>query len=855
MLIVYVITHWPLFQTNSNSAPHSSAAAEHDLVYSGPIEPWNAETSMHLQEINVAPRSGKKARTEAALHYEAVSEEAHQILFVKQFRPKCECKLVCGQASIVEVMNLRKAVWGRVPNRSLRKQTILNILKHLSIPLSSNTDSFKGSVAKQPHYMIGPLNVCEKAFCDAAKINDSGRMFRGLKVLAFEENKGIPPRRRFGSSGERGRKAISWLLNYANKHGDFSPVSEDKRFLAERLKVAVHKRYVAAIGAQALKQARFYQLWKQHCKLICCAKETAGFKRCQSCVTLDDVVMRPGLTVLGKKAVEFLLERHLAQQMSERMNFEAAKDLALDTEGKFVMIADGMDQKKSEIPGWGTEFKTRPSEKMQAVKKIGQFVIGVRVWYNLNGPKQKLYLYVCDDLLKKDSNSTIHCIHSTLLDLIDQFQKANKPVPDFLRVNFDNASENKCQYILGYFSDITRRKMFNNVSVCYLYRGHTHSEIDQAFSKLAAYLRRNRTVTPSLFDGVAGCVCHDLNTVVTRVKFTNDWKSYYEDDLITMSGITKPHQFMFWCDGERCLSQYRMWSDTRWYPNRFIPVVTECGVISDMDELEQALNQRLVDTAGLPIDSVIDATRITLPDIMRVPNELTVDFVEWLAEYKPIESIPGIAPFHSISEMISIKADITRAYYDPEVTLFTDPEYEELQTYSSDRMHYVTHPELIVTTWRWPIIVRDAIRTALTNPYITIAEYWKIVDVNGFLSLAKRDQGLMKGIRFEHCGPVGKLMKTGKQKVSKAAKESKKAKSKAKSRSRSSRMDDDDDDDESVPKSSSESSGDSDDGNDTESGEEGSSSSDGESRCSSSASSDNDSDGAPKRRTRTGKSY
>ena len=716
-----------------------------------------------------------KSKTEAALYEDALGVNARHELFVNDFHPKCRCEATCSRASLEQIMLLRNQVWGKTPNRSQRKRNLLALMTHLSVALSSNNNSFVDKVQKEIRYKIGSLNVCEKAFLEALKVCQQGDLFQDCKKAATSGVTELRIRKRITSSGDRGRRAIAWLVNYANLN-DFSPIHSQRQFLPERKKLAVYTRYRNEFISRFIGKNQFYSLWKKQCRYIRCVKESSGFKRCETCQTLEDLCIRPGIDPIDKKSVGFVFERHLAQQMNERTNLDAAKDLAQRKGNSIVMIVDGMDQKKAEIPSWNSELRSNKTEKRQSMDKIGQVVIGVRVWYNLKGAKERLYLYVLDNLIQKDSNSTIECIHRTILDLIQQYATEKVSFPDYLRVNFDNASENKNQYVLGYLSDLTRRGIFVNVFAGFLYRGHTHSGIDQSFSAFAKALNHNRTVTDVQFDAVGRGICQEMHTKVIRLSYTHDWKAMYEKNMCNIAGITKPHQFLFWKDGNKCLSQYRMWSDTRWYPCEFIPSDVDKQFLDQLSEVMKELCTRVTDESGTVHDNVVEVVDETIPPTARVENENLTNSVEFLQTYPPLETIPGISEFNSTKEMQRALAAIIKVHADPTVSLFTDAEYDRLCAFIRHRIAYVSRPDLILNDFQWPVIVRTEEQQIFGNPYSSLIDQWRITDANGFASLSERDQMLIRFIRLEITGTGANFMRISKKKTAAAEKPVRKGK-------------------------------------------------------------------------------
>ena len=578
--------------------------------------------------------------SEKTLHERAVGSKARAKLFEEKFNPSC-CRQLnsrhpCNGASIFEVQSMRDDVWGSIPDRSERSDRLFNLLRHLSVATSSNTNSFVGEVRKIVDYKIGTLTVCAQAFAEALAMNQTGDMFQSClrSVKAGAAVKVV--KKRVCKRGARGEAAVGWLVTYTNNYGHFSPTDKDVVFTDERKQYAVYARYVLEFIGKHLTSTHFYGCWKKYCPHIKCIVESPGFKKCSTCSTVDDQICKVGLNKYEKRFLEIFYDRHLAQQRNERADLEASKQLSTTRQGKITMIIDSMDQKKSEIPGWNSCRSSNQTEAMQKLNKVGQVVIGVRVWYYLNSPQESLYLYVLDSILKKDSNSTIQCLQDTLTDLYLKFNAENQKFPEFLRINFDNASDNKNQYVLGYLSDLIRRQTLLNITGAFLYRGHTHSEIDQSFSSVAELLRRNRTVTHDQFDAVLRTVVHqtEIKVFVIRLDHIHDCKTYYEGHLCNIEGIRTPHQFRFWNHDGKCRSQFRMWAGTKWYPHKYRLVQEEAKVEVSLNNVMREMERSTVDNEGSAADSVLDSVRGTLPLSVRLANEENLSYVECILDRK-----------------------------------------------------------------------------------------------------------------------------------------------------------------------------------------------------------------------------
>ena len=684
---------------------------------------------------------------EVFLHSRAVGRQAMQTLFQEGFKAGCHCKKYdCQSASIYEVRNMRMQVWGDEPDRHERFNQLLKLFNLLSIATTSNMDPFKSAINREPTYKIGSLTVCEEAWANALGMNWTDRMFRRAQNSALSGTLEPPKEKRYGKAGVRADGAIAWLLCYAEDYGDFSPVEADVIFLQERLKKGVYARYkddMISLNQLYLSHNRFLEVWIKRQPLIKCITESPGFKKCQTCFALNELSKIPYLKKVSKVLIELLQQRHYTQQMRERVDLLASCQISMLRESRITLLIDGMDQHKCQIPGWNNISSSNETYEMEKFSKLGQLLIGVRAWYNCNGPKETLYLFVIDGMLKKNSNSTIECIHRAILDIHSKFMEAKRPFPEFLRVQADNASDNKSKFVFGYLSDLARRRIFLKLTIAFLYRGHTHSCIDQVFSVVARALRHHRTVTTEQFDQVVLQSTQAYRPTLIRLKLIHDCKSYYNNCLCAIKGHSKPHQFRFWSviDGSR--GQYRQWASSMWYPDNYIPKEVVSPLTRRSQQLFEELNKERTDENGIVRDSVLNDTTEEISAESRVVDELSVDYIQFMARYPRLDSIPGIAPFKSIDEIQGTLTDLAKYRDSVAHKFFEDAEFDALQLYLNRRIALWNNKDNILSTWKWPVTDKSDADVILASRSSTIFEQWKIADAEGMALLDKKSQNIV----------------------------------------------------------------------------------------------------------------
>lgn len=69
-------------------------------------------------------------------------------------------------------------------------------------------------------------------------------------------------------------------------------------------------------------------------------------------------------------------------------------------------------------------------------------------------------------------------------------------LPNVLFVQLDNCTrENKNRFFMSYLQCLVHWKVFNEIVASFLPIGHTHEDVDQAFSSTSARLKTHNAVT------------------------------------------------------------------------------------------------------------------------------------------------------------------------------------------------------------------------------------------------------------------------------------------------------------------------------------------------------------------------
>ena len=182
---------------------------------------------------------------------------------------------------------------------------------------------------------------------------------------------------------------------------------------------------------------------------------------------------------------------HLDMQKEERGIYYKHRIKGLGGEAVSMMI-DGMDQSKLIISH--TKSPQKDVSNFRETKITGVLVHGKR-----------FDAYISEPQVPSDSKLNLTCIHSTLMKLRRDAPGGVLPRKFYLQV--DGGSENKNKWMISYLSLLVEIGMFDLIKMSFLPVGHTHEDIDQAFSRIAVHLNRHDAIA---MDEFVHAVCESL---------------------------------------------------------------------------------------------------------------------------------------------------------------------------------------------------------------------------------------------------------------------------------------------------------------------------------------------------------
>lgn len=230
---------------------------------------------------------------------------------------------------------------------------------------------------------------------------------------------------------------------------------------------------------------------------------------------------------------------HHRHVKDERRIYHIHRELAQAENSEWLtLIIDGMDQRKTDCPNAGGK-RDRDDDGLTVATRI----IGVKA----HGHGQFFYI------VPPDVPHTGDVTWSIIMDVINRIREASdRQLPGKLWVQMDNTtSDNKTKVNLAMLRSVVESGCFREAHMGFLPKGHTHEDIDQAFSVIAQYLTKNVCHT---FEQLAEA-CRSAFTGVTthaevlspkKLRACQRWLDHkFDRDWMHM---TEMHQFCFRAD-------------------------------------------------------------------------------------------------------------------------------------------------------------------------------------------------------------------------------------------------------------------------------------------------------------------
>ena len=292
---------------------------------------------------------------------------------------------------------------------------------------------------------------------------------------------GHVPREQFEGRSERANQTSTWIQEYIQLHGCQMP--DSRLVYIDDISVPdLAHECAKEVGQFCLPLAprQFRRVWTKNFATWCKKRARKPFGTCIDCAGYKARLSASARDrdMIARIKAEYLA--HLDVQKVERKLYYMHRKKGMESDAISVII-DGMDQSKLTLP----HFKLTPKDvsNFLETKITGVLVHGKR-----------FDCYISEPQVKHDTNLNLTCLHNTLMAVAKE-----GPLPPTLYLQVDGGPDNKNKWTVSYLSLLVEMRVFDKIKMSYLPVGHTHEDIDQAFSRIAVYLNRNDALTYSAF--------------------------------------------------------------------------------------------------------------------------------------------------------------------------------------------------------------------------------------------------------------------------------------------------------------------------------------------------------------------
>ena len=229
-------------------------------------------------------------------------------------------------------------------------------------------------------------------------------------------------------------------------------------------------------------------MWKKDIgyKNVTVRGKSTEFAKCDTCTQLEEKLSNRRLSTEEREFYQAELLKHDRLTRAERLAYEMRKREAAEKPNDILSLAlDGGDQ-----GAYGTPYfhqKTKASDKWF---KMRNYVVGVCI-HNRGFPDM---LFHHLPIFERGANCTIDVLHQVFTYVKEK--RGGRELPRKLFLQLDNCSrENKNKYLLAFLCDLVWKKVFDEVYISYLPKGHTHFDPDAVFSCISGELENNHALS------------------------------------------------------------------------------------------------------------------------------------------------------------------------------------------------------------------------------------------------------------------------------------------------------------------------------------------------------------------------
>lgn len=279
-------------------------------------------------------------------------------------------------------------------------------------------------------------------------------------------------------------RIICFLNRLAQQTGNQMPDCQESHlpFYHKAQVYEIFKEQFALLcNTPAPSPSYFYTTWKEDVPLVKVRKVTK-FTKCSTCEGFRDKLAEAARNRTETNAILRDRKRHHDFVARERRAYFMNQERAILTPDQAMsIIMDGADQSAFGLPHFTTITKDTRGHALK-VKLIGLLQ---------HDGQSRLNLYTMTENFETGANHVIETLHRFISS-----KMCGGTIPNELYVQVDNCTrENKNRFFFAYVESLVQWRVFMEVFVSFLPLGHTHSDIDQAFSRTAVRLRHNNAIT------------------------------------------------------------------------------------------------------------------------------------------------------------------------------------------------------------------------------------------------------------------------------------------------------------------------------------------------------------------------
>ena len=232
----------------------------------------------------------------------------------------------------------------------------------------------------------------------------------------------------------------------------------------------------------------FLRVWKKDIgyQSVTVRGKSTEFAKCDTCTQLNEMLSNRRLSKEEREFYHAELLKHDRLVKAERLAYEMRKREAAEKPNDILSLAlDGGDQ-----GAYGTPYFHQKTKEYDKWYKMRNYVVGVCV--HNRGYPDMLFHHL--PIFERGANCTIEVLNQVFTYVKEQ--RRGRDLPRKLFLQLDNCSrENKNKYLLAFLCDLVWKKVFDEVYISYLPKGHTHFDPDAVFSCISGELESNHALS------------------------------------------------------------------------------------------------------------------------------------------------------------------------------------------------------------------------------------------------------------------------------------------------------------------------------------------------------------------------